>query len=546
MTPAFMDSAPKTRVCNLTKSLESLLSSTTKANGFFTKALRYNRDNSLEKPFNKVSDSLSGIELLGETSRRSAEIILSSTTLLLNGVNELSTEQIQQQLVGLSKSIYKNLQVIIAVSDKKTTKNHNLPNVKKLILNGDQREVVRKMLASVNTKYVIVAREMVILNFETSIEGLLRPILNKQADIVGSTYVNEEKEWVLGCSLTRTLWSQFRTLDGVEAKNPSLIVCDSLTGPFAVEKDKLLKVVNLKILEGGSMFYANVFYHISETNRDTITRLCLECSSEIVKKRKTADESEILQFLKQTQLSTMILNNGSRMEYTCEKIGLACSRYSSNGKRNGMFRPRCCIMELHYLLVRTSEVLNKHKFPYELDGGTVLGAVKFSHTLPWERDHDYEFRLDSKSRWPPLRKEIEKLGYSTEARGNYIGLKSRYWRLEANGVGAMMRDFISLKNNTKIAYRGHYLPRSRIFANATLVRIGTSWIPNNTNPGQFARSRYGVSCLKHAWHWSELGKSTSHIIYKPGNWGTPCKSPGHHTCSDNYVCDGSLQFEDVW
>ena len=68
-------------------------------------------------------------------------------------------------------------------------------------------------------------------------------------------------------------------------------------------------------------------------------------------------------------------------------------------------------LELHYLLVRTSEVLNEHKCP---------------HTLPWEKDHDYEFRLDSKSRWPPLRKETEKLGYSTEARGNYIGLKSRY------------------------------------------------------------------------------------------------------------------------
>ena len=53
---------------------------------------------------------------------------------------------------------------------------------------------------------------MVIVNLETSIQGLLRPILNKQADIVGSTYVNEEKEWVLGCSLTRTLWSQFQLL----------------------------------------------------------------------------------------------------------------------------------------------------------------------------------------------------------------------------------------------------------------------------------------------------------------------------------------------
>ena len=78
----------------------------------------------------------------------------------------------------------------------------------------------------------------------------------------------------------------------------------------------------------------------------------------------------------------------------------------------------------------------------------------------------------------------------------------------------MMSDFIALKDNTKIAYEAHYLPRSRIFTNATLVRIGTSWIPNNTNPGQFARSRYGVSCLKHAWHWIELGKSTSHIIYQ--------------------------------
>ena len=284
---------------------------------------------------------------------------------------------------------------------------------------------------------------------------------------------------------------------------------------------------------------------ISEINSDKIIKLCLECSSEIRTKRKTADKSEVLQFLKGNQLSAMIQSNGVSVEYECEKIDIKCSDYSGNGKKNGMFRPRCCIMELHYLLVRTSEVLNKHKFPYELDGGTVLGAVKLSDTLPWEHDHDYEYRVGSKSRLLSLRGEIEKLGYKTEANSDYVGFISKNWRLEANGVGAMMRDFIALKNNTNLAYKGHYLPRSRIFTNATLVRIGTSWVPNNSNPGQFSRSRYGLDSLKHAWHWSELGKSTSHIIYQPGRWG-PCMYPGHHCCSNNYIGDGNLQFRDVW
>jgi len=525
---------------------------TLKANRFINKALRYNRDKNLRISLDQISNSLENLALIEvkdmeekDLSLGNVDSILSSTTLLLNGVNELSTAQIQRQIMELTKSAYKNILVIIAVPGKKTT-NYNLPNVKTLILGGDQRGVLRKMLANVNTKYVIIARDTVIINLETSIPGLLLPLLRNQADIVGSTYLNEQKEWLLGCSLTRTLWSQFRTFDGVEAQNLELIVCDSLMGPFVAQKDELLSILSLDtILLGGSMFYVDLFYHISEMNSDKVVKLCLQCSSEIETKRKTAHESEILQFLKGNQLSTMILSDGSRLEHECDKIALKCSVHSGNGKKNGMLRPRCCIMELHYLLVRTSEVLNKHKFPYELDGGTVLGAVKLSDTLPWDLDHDYEYRLSSKSHLLSLRGEIEKLGYQTEARENYVGFMTKNWRLEANGVGAMMRDFISLKNNSKISYRGHHLPRSRIFANATLVQIGSSWIPNNSNPGQFARQRYGLNSLKHAWHWAELGRSTSHTTYEPGEWG-PCVAPGHHSCANNYLGDGSLQFRDVW
>ena len=88
-------------------------------------------------------------------------------------------------------------------------------------------------------------------------------------------------------------------------------------GPFAAQKEELLSILSLNtILLGGSMFYVDLFYHISEINSDKIIRLCLECSSEIRTKRKTADKSEVLRFLKGNQLSAMIQSNGVSVEYT--------------------------------------------------------------------------------------------------------------------------------------------------------------------------------------------------------------------------------------
>ena len=53
-----------------------------------------------------------------------------------------------------------------------------------------------------------------------------------------------------------------------------------------------------------------------------------------------------------------------------------------------MLSPWCCNQALTHILYAFDRLSNELNFHYEIDSGTLLGAVKFSNYIPWDIDGD--------------------------------------------------------------------------------------------------------------------------------------------------------------
>ena len=76
----------------------------------------------------------------------------------------------------------------------------------------------------------------------------------------------------------------------------------------------------------------------------------------------------------------------------------------------------------------------------------------------------------------------------------------------------------------------------------TKVFFSGQWTNSPENPGQYARNRYGREMYRHAEHWMSPGQRTGWEKYDTHQFSA-CPVKGFHGCLDQYLPDGSIQFE---
>ena len=85
-------------------------------------------------------------------------------------------------------------------------------------------------------------------------------------------------------------------------------------------------------------------------------------------------------------------------------------------------------------------------------------------------------------------------------------------------------------------------PLHRHLQQATRIRVSGVWAHSMTNPGQYARSRYGPGYLRHAQSWRHEGLANSFDSYQhTGGWKL-CNDPRFHGCLEKYPTDGNVMF----
>lgn len=70
------------------------------------------------------------------------------------------------------------------------------------------------------------------------------------------------------------------------------------------------------------------------------------------------------------------------------------------------------ILNLYQVMKDVHDILTKHKIPYRIEAGTLLGAVRHQGIIPWDDDLDISIMEDFEQRFLSLKSVFKALGYS--------------------------------------------------------------------------------------------------------------------------------------
>jgi hypothetical protein len=214
-----------------------------------------------------------------------------------------------------------------------------------------------------------------------------------------------------------------------------------------------------------------------------------------------------------------------------------CKVLKLNCKKNSLSRfhalPRCCREIISNFIIRLENECQKHNVTFELDSGTLLGAVKFSNTLPWEIDGDISYFNENHENLRTVLKILkEKYGYyygyeklpGQKSQGQFLVYARPYW-IELYGMP-----------------RKHFKDTLNSTIQQTKIKLDDAWVSSPVSPGLWVRNRYGVNLFKHALSWRYTGLQHSFMSYSNQINNGYCPIYGYHSCMSALGNDGNFQY----
>ena len=523
---------------------------------------------------------------------------------LINCQNECVFYNVEAILESIHQSQkLKNYPILIATSKAKIFKQilrmqiGNLPGLEfvDVTVTDSLKMIYKKVLRRVSTDIVFFTRSLTKLPMHLFNENYTKLLAENSLDVIGAATVstgNNQNVWDTGCYKTRMLLYQYRIVKGYDEldSNHGVAGCDYLAGPFLARKGVIqryldnryigIAVVDVPMFRAPDsffseeVFYLDLFNHLQTANHlvkvalfdVAATDATSQSPQQGIDRVGQLTREQIQPFMVKNQLSRYTSSVGAGVDYTFD-----CGEVNINGgaylmmTNNGMFIPKCAIDELNALLLYSTRIFDDHGFTYELDSGSVVGQTKLSATLPWERDHDLVFKPNHFRRLARLNNTfVSVAGYTQHAKFDeldlclanrsmecgYVGIRSKTWRIELVGQSVIGSDMYGSETNKLYTNARQSLYSSTVSGKTmkatTRGQVGGQWISIPPNPGLYSRSKYGLDVLRHQQHWADVGGINSWMSYdNVGKW-MKCKRPGHHSCSNNFLADGNLIFNDVW
>lgn len=381
------------------------------------------------------------------------------------------------------------------------------------------------ILTETSSPFVIIAPRVSSFEHPLDVERMVHVYETTDASIIGAATKDiHYGKWDRGCYQTSLRLYKLQYIPGYHQSTHECLKCHFLSGPFLTTV-KFFGTYKFResIMEG---MYEDFFLRLKMNNATV-----LDCPDVMMSTYDYQREQEHFQWF--AELWDVFFFR----HFTQNIYSFDCASYSHKQLTRkcrvakGIAIPPCCLALLQNGLNFLVTLCQKYQLKCELQDGSVLGAVKFHAFLPWEQDADVSILSDEFGVLQSLKSEFTKKGYQliidhqpkccTENKSLYGGVahvRVHHWSIQLYG-----------RTNNRIHYA------------STMLKLGNVWVNGPENPGLYARNRYGYEIYKHAEHWMTTGKSDGWTNYEAGRFESCPRSP-HHSCLDNYVADGDLQF----
>jgi len=537
--------------------------------GLFVKQLaraqRFERNNDLREIMKDITTKLCKISRNQYARKKNST--LHDVTLLLNTLQEI------QDVGGVLKDLeqksslewVRSVSIVIGLtnstlrmsSDRLLKLKSKLPNLQWTIQQAHATDKLSKtlnnlILSSVNTKFVLISRNLQHIMENFDMEMFIRPLSRNTCDLIGGSSIYPDGTWNLGCYQSKLIWNQYKAQNGFDAMyGKNWMRCDTIDGPFVTHTALMLDFLKTRPNIEDYLLYTELFYIMNNQNK-----IMLVHPSSVFHTHDTRDWLK----LSRDQWSTFVQRQslGDIISETHHyEFGYIEAKSRCINKAN-MLRPRPCMRKLHFTLIKSYKLFHKYALEYTNEDGSGLAAVKLGTSLPWDLDQDFAFQSNNFTELLKHENEFRKHGIKLNKNLNkpcmknatkgwgcgYIGFADGLWRIECWGQYLLMSDYYR-PQKVPDKFKGEMFP-TRILTDPTLVDMGDCWTVNRPNPGQYARQRYGTDILRHAKHWMQGGAKSSMGIYATNTRFSACAEEGHHQCMNQYLADGNIQFQRVW
>ncbi|XP_042207060.1 uncharacterized protein LOC121855924 [Homarus americanus] len=383
---------------------------------------------------------------------------------------------------------------------------------------------INTVTLSINTPFTFVAHSVTHFSDQSSLERLIRVLDDlENVNVVSGAFRNLKGHWNHGCLQQRMENYQLAYVRGYEHSSHECMYCDDVLGPFMVRTEFLKKVPLTESLEGSTM-YRDWFLNIQISGS-----LVMACPDVMffVDADPYMERDDWLKVAKKWSLQYIQPYEGKELEFSCEEAQITCFHLMVDV--SSFLLPPCCRSNIRRELGYVQECAEELGVYYELQAGSLLGAVKTDGILPWDFDTDVITDCKDQELWLTKGQAcMSRKGCDSKL------IINNYW---------ISRCKFSVVDITCRYNRTIYLP-PEYRGIPTQIEFDGRMTNVKVNPGLVARNKYGHEYLKHAVHWrySSSTKKDDGSGQEAGMWSM-CKEPGFHACLDHFPVDGNLKFK---
>jgi hypothetical protein len=238
------------------------------------------------------------------------------------------------------------------------------------------------------TPFVLIAYKMNKFPKNLSnLERLVRLIRDESVGVVAGATRNTTGHWRSHCWQTYMAFYNLVLTPGYRSSNCDCMKCSMFWdnfGPFVAKKTDLQNHLDSSFSSTQIMF-ADFFLKINHIHKSLVT--CPDVMFSIGVDLPPPLDQEWLQLAKKWSLQGISIDLGPKKihSFSCSEVGLKCQPETQT---KSFIVPWCCVQSAMHIISTLDRITDIVGLHYELDSGSLLGAVKLHNFIPWDVDGD--------------------------------------------------------------------------------------------------------------------------------------------------------------